>query len=348
MNFDATRTLSSIGAAVGALLLGGVLILLAGFDPVQAYAALFSGAFLEYHGLASTLVKMSPLILAGLAVAMPLRAGLFNIGAEGQIYLGGLLAAWVGLLLPAVPGWLGIIICSLAGVAGGALWGAIPGYFKAFRGVNEVIVSLLLNYVGINLVSFFVSGPLMADGAPYPYSPEIREQYWLVVMLPGTDTHLGVAIAILLAILLAFVFRRTSFGLGLSIIGHNPDAARYAGIPVRAYTVLSLAMGGGFAGLAGAFEVLGLKHRLFHLFSSGYGYDGVVVALLASGNPLMILISSMFLGGLRTGANNMQRVAGVPVTIVESLQGLLVMFVAVSLVINFSARRLGKKNGISP
>ena len=332
----AAYLLKGVWAILAALLVGSVLILLGESNPIEAYTALFSGAFFEYYGFATTLVKMSPMLLAGLAVAVPLRAGQFNIGAEGQIYLGALFATWAALYLPEVlPGWLHIIICSLAGMIGGGLWGLIPGYLKAYHDVNEVIVTLLMNYIGINLVSYFVSGPMLAEGAPYPYSDEIREALWLPYILPSTDAHLGVVIGIVFAIVLYFAFKRTSLGLSLATVGHNPAAARYAGMSVRRHIILSLAFGGALAGLAGAYEVLGLKYRLFHMFSAGYGFDGIVVALLAGGNPLLVAVAALFLGGLRSGANIMQRAVGVPTTVVEAIQGLVVIFVAASVAFRF-------------
>jgi general nucleoside transport system permease protein len=332
--------LKSVWAILAALLVGSVIILLGGADPLEAYSALFTGAFFDYHGLATTLVKMSPILLAGLAVALPLRAGQFNIGAEGQIYLGALFATWAALYLPEMPGWMHISVASLAGMLGGALWGFIPGYLKAVHKANEVIVTLLMNYIGINLVSYFVSGPMLEEGAPYPYSVEIRQELWLPIVLPGSDAHLGVVVGIVLAIVLFFVFRRTAIGLSLSTVGHNPHAARYAGMSVKRYVMLSLTSGGALAGLAGAFEVLGLKYRLFHLFSPGYGFDGIVVALLAEANPLWVAVASLFLGGLRSGANIMQRAVGVPTTAVEAITGLILIFVAASLVFRYETSYL--------
>ena len=154
--------LMSVWAVLAALLVGAVLVLIADHDPIRAYATLFHGAFLDYFGFADTLVKLSPILLAGLAVALPLRAGLFNIGAEGQIYLGALFATVLALYGPPLPGWLGILLCAAAGMVGGALWAAIPALLRAYRNINEVIVTLLMNYVGINIVNFFVSGPMMA------------------------------------------------------------------------------------------------------------------------------------------------------------------------------------------
>src|SRR5262245_30113261 len=311
----------------------------AGSDPLAAYSALFRGAFFEYHGIATTLVKMSPLLLAGLAVVLPLRASLFNIGAEGQIYLGALFATLAALYLPAMPGWLHIIICSLAGMIGGGLWALIPAYLKAWHNINEVIVTLLMNYIGINLVSYVVSGPMMEEGAPYPYSAEIDKSLWLPHILPRTDAHLGVVIGIMLAFLIYFMLERTSVGYSINTVGRNQSAARYAGMSVRQHIVWSLVMGGALAGLAGTYEVLGLKYRLFHMFSAGYGYDGIVVAFLAGSNPLLAILAALFLGGLRSGANIMQRAVGVPTTVVDTIQGLVVIFVAASLAFRFEQSR---------
>jgi simple sugar transport system permease protein len=312
---------------------------LAGSRPLAAYAALFNGAFFEYHGIATTLVKMSPLLLAGLAVVLPLRAGLFNIGAEGQIYLGALFATLAALYLPAMPGWLHIIVCSLAGMLGGALWALIPAYLKAWHNINEVIVTLLMNYIGINLVSYAVSGPMLEEGAPYPYSAEIDKSLWLPHILPRTDAHLGLVIGIVLAFLMYFVLERTSVGYSINTVGRNPSAARYAGMSVRQHIVWSLVMGGALAGLAGTYEVLGLKYRLFHMFSAGYGYDGIVVAFLSGGHPLFSILAALFLGGLRSGANIMQRAEGVPTTVVDTIQGLVIIFVAASLAFRFEQSR---------
>ena len=337
----AAYLLKGVWAILAAFLVGSVLIWLGDSDPIEAYSALFTGAFFEYHGFATTLVKVSPILLAGLAVAVPLRAGQFNIGAEGQIYLGALFATWAALYLPeTLPGWLHIIICSLAGMLGGGLWGLIPGYLKAYHNVNEVIVTLLMNYIGINLVSYFVSGPMLAEGAPYPYSDEIREELWLPLILPRTDAHLGAVVGIVFAILLYFAFKRTSLGLSLATVGHNPDAARYAGMSVKHHIMLSLAFGGTLAGLAGAYEVLGLKYRLFHMFSAGYGFDGIVVALLAEANPLWVTVAAVFLAGLRSGANIMQRAVGVPTTVVEAIQGLVIIFVAASMAFRYETSYL--------
>jgi len=327
--------LKSVWAVLLALVIGAGFIAATGHDPLTAYGVLFHGAFVDYWGFATTLVKLSPLLLAGLAVALPLRVGLFNIGAEGQIYIGALFATVVALYGPELPGVLGIPLCAAAGALGGGLWALIPAYLKAYRNLNEVIVTLLMNYIAINIVSYFVNGPMMAQGAPYPYSPEIRESLWLPYLLPRTDAHMGVLVALAAALILFFIFQRTTVGFSLATVGRNPGTARYAGMSVRRHILLSMIIGGGLAGLAGTFEVLGLKHRLFHMFSDGYGFDGIVIAFLANANPIGSAVAATFLAGLESGANIMQRSVGVPVTVIEAIEGLVVIFVAAGLAFNF-------------
>jgi simple sugar transport system permease protein len=343
--------LKSVWAVLLALLCGAVLILIAGFDPITAYRELFGSAFLDYWGFAATMAKLSPLLLAGLAVVLPLRVGLFNIGAEGQIYLGALFATLTALYGPPLPGTLGILLCVVAGMLGGALWAAVPAILKAYRDLNEVIVTLLMNYVAINLVSYAVSGPLMAPGAPYPYSEEISDSLHLPIFMEHTDAHIGALVAVLFAVGVFLVLRYTTYGYALGTVGSNPHAARYAGISVRRQIMIAMLVGGSLAGLAGTFEVLGLKHRLFHLFSDGYGYDGIVIAFLASGHPLGAVVSSTFLAGLESGANMMQRATGVPVTVVDAIKGLVVIFVAAGLAFTFQrsywARVLQRRRDMS-
>jgi simple sugar transport system permease protein len=338
--------LKSLWAVVLALLLGAAIVAVTGHNPGVAYGALIQGAVLDYWGLAATLNRLCPLLLSSLAVMLPFRAGLFNLGAEGQIYMGALGATLAALYLPQLPGVLGIALCTLTGACSGALWGAIPGWLKAVRGTNEIISSLLLNYLAINLVSYLVSGPMKEPGAPYPYSYEIPTNYHLSIILPRTDAHLGVLVAILLVLLAAFVVRRTIAGFALQVTGSNPKAGHYAGILISRYLVGAFALGGAAAGIAGAFEVLGVKYRLFHLFSSGYGFDGLVIAFLAPSNPLWLIPAAAFLAILQTGARTMQTVAGVEVTIVQVIQGLVVMFVAASM--SWRWLNVGKKSISQP
>lgn len=332
----------TIWAVLAALLCGSILFLIAGADPIQAYITLFGEAFFDYFGFGATLVKFSPIVLAGLAVALPLKAGLFNVGAEGQIYVGALFCTIAALFLPVLHPVIHLPICIAAGALGGALWAFIAGWLKAYRGINEVIVTLLLNYVGINLVSYAAGGPLMEEGAPYPYSPEVPAGLHLAYILPPTDAHAGAVVGLVVALCLALLMRHTTFGFAMSTVGNNPQAARYAGISVERQILYAMSFGGALAGLAGAFEILGVKYRLFHMFSAGYGFDGIVVAFIASANLALIPIAALFLAGLRAGAQLMQRAVGVDSTIVDAIQGLVVMFVAASLAVRFADSRWGR------
>lgn len=202
---------------------------------------------------------------------------------------------------------------------------------RAARGLNEVIVTLLLNFVALHVVSYAVSGPLMAEGAPYPYSEELPPAFRLPVLLPQTDAHAGVLFGIVLAVLIHLHFSRTTQGFALDAVGRNPRAARYAGIAVGRQMVAAMMIGGAIAGIAGGLEVIGLKYRLFHMFSAGYGYDGIIAAFMAGAQPVAAPLAALFLAGLQAGAGIMQRAAGVDATVVDAIQGLVVIAVATSL-----------------
>lgn len=318
-------------AIIAALLTGSILIATAGSDPLTAYGLLFKEAFLDYWGLSNTVVKASPILLAALAVIVPLRAGLYNVGGEGQIYMGGLFATIAALNLDGIPAFLAVPLAILASMIGGALWAAIAGVLRAWRGINEVIVTLLMNFIAIHIVSFAVSGPMLAEGAPYPYSEEIPEALRLPILLPQTDAHIGILFGLALSIAITFIFLRTSVGMALDITGRSVNAARYAGLNVERQIVWSMAAGGALAGLAGGIEILGFKYRLFHLFSAGYGFDGMVAAFMANAHPALAPLSAFFLAGLESGANLMQRAAGVDGTVVEAIVGIVVIFVAAGL-----------------
>lgn len=323
-----------------ALLVGAMLIAIAGVSPIKAYSVLFSEALLNYYGIGNTLTKMAPLLLTSLGVLVALKAGQFNIGGEGQIYMGGLGSAAIGLSMQGLPAIIHVPLALLGGFALGALWGLIPGYLKAMRGVNEVITTLLLNYVAQNLISYLVSGPLMEKNAPSPFSPAIAPSAQLPILLPQTQTHAGILIGLVATVILWGVLTFTPFGYQIEAVGQNPIAARYAGMPVRRTIMTAMALAGGLAGLAGAGEVMGLKYRLFENFSPGYGFDAIAIAILSRGNLAAVVFISLFFGALRSGASVMQRSAGVPVTVVYAIQGLTVLFIAISLVLE---RRLTVK-----
>jgi general nucleoside transport system permease protein len=325
--------LSPLIAIALSLLVGAILILLAKANPITAYTILIQESLTNYYGFGNMLTKTAPLLLSSLGVLLALKAGLFNIGAEGQIYMGGLGSALVGLFWQGIPGFIHVPLALLGGFILGAIWGLIPGYLKAMRGVNEVITTLLLNYVAINLIGYLANNPLKEPGAPSAYSSLIAESARLPIIMPQTQAHAGIFVGVLATIILWVILARSPLGYQIEAVGLNPVAARYAGMFVEATIIAVMAIAGGLAGLAGAGEVMGLKYRLFDQFSPGYGFDAIAIALLSRGNIGGILLTSVFFAILRSGANVMQRSAGVPVTVVYAIQGLTVLFIAISFAI---------------
>ena len=317
-----------------ALSLGAVLILVAGGDPLAAYWAVLQGAFGDMFGFGVTLTKMAPILLAGLGVALAIQGGLFNIGAEGQIYLGGLGAAWVGLYVTGLPSILHIPLALLASALAGALWALLPAYLRVKRGVNEVITTLLMNYIAVYGVGYVVHGPMMEPGAPYPFSPPLAETARLPLILPQADAHAGILLGLFAAVALHFMVNRTVSGYRIQAVGLNAQAAAYGGISVARTMVGVMLAAGALAGLAGAGEIMGLKYRLFDRFSPGYGFDAIAAAFLAGSQPLLVIPTSLFFGALRSGGNVMQRAVGTPVAIVIVIQGLSIFFLTLALVLS--------------
>ena len=321
----------AILAVVLALLVTAVLILIAGKNPLLAYVALLKGAFGSIDRIAFGLNKSTPYILAGLGVALCFRAKVINIGAEGQIALGGIGATAVALGGGALPGLLLMPLALLAGAACGALWAGIAAFVSLKRGVHEVLCTLLLNFVGVLLVSEVLHGRMGEPGAGFPQSPMLPRPLWLPKLLAGTDLHIGIVLAVVAAVVCHILFWRTTFGFRLRIMGASRDAARYVGISNVRQTMHVMLLAGGLAGLAGGVEVLGLHYRLIEGFSAGFGFNAVGVALLASLNPLAVLPAGLFIGFLEAGALAMQREVGVPSSLVFVIQGLTMVFVLCAL-----------------
>jgi len=324
------RAVAPLASIAAALAVSAVLIVIAGANPLQAYAAMFEGAVGGVASLSTTAVRMTPLLLTGLAVALSFRAGVFNVGAEGQLYAGAALATVVALLPLGLPSIVHLPLTLAAGFLGGALWILVPAWLRAYRGVSEVVTTLMLNFVGIQLVSYLVdplTGPVGERGASYAQSPTIPDSTTLPILIRGTSLHAGLLIGIALAIGLYLLIRYTTVGFRLRMLGGNPIAARFAGLSSSREILIVMLLSGGIAGLAGAIEVSGLRHRLYDRFSPGYGYDGIAVALLAGSNPLGVLLSAAFFGGLRAGANRMQQATGIETSIVLIIQALTILFV---------------------
>jgi ABC-type uncharacterized transport system permease subunit len=324
-------------AIVLALIVSAGFILARGADPIKAYIAMFDGAFGSFNALANTGVRASPLLLAGLGIAFGFKAGLLNVGAEGQIYAGGIAATAVGILPLSIPGWLHLLLTLIAGFIGGALWGLLPAYLRAYRGVSEIVVTLMLNYVGIQLASFMVQDytPLGASGVFYPQSHPIEPGARLPILIPGTSLHGGILLGLAFGVILHIVLRYTGFGFRTRMVGENPEASRFAGVDVKRQIFFVLLIACGLGGLAGTGEVIGLKMRLFDRFSQGLGYDAIAVALMANGDPLGTILAAIFFGALRAGAGKMQVVVGIETPIASVIQALAVLFV---IAIGFAER----------
>lgn len=320
---------STLLIVLGAFALGALLILLIGANPIQAYQALFHAAFGSVNGFAETMVKACPLLLAGLGIAVAYRAKFWNIGAEGQIYAGGITAAAVGIYVKGLPPAIHLPLTLLAGMAGGGFWGLIPGLLKAKLKVNEVITTLMLNYIVILLSAFLVHGPMRDLSSGITISPQLEHAAWLPTVIPRTRFHLGIIIAIAAAVVIWLVLQKTVLGYQIRAVGDNQRAARVAGISVEGTIVLTMILSGALAGLAGAAEVSGIQHRLVEEFSPGYGYLAIAVALLANLNPVGVIFSSVLFAALINGADAMQRAAAVPVPVIYVIEGLVILFIAV-------------------
>jgi len=301
-----------------------------GFGAVgTAYWALARGSLGSPTALSETLLRATPLILAGLAVALGFRAGLFNIGAEGQIYVGGMFATYVGINFQGLPFFVHLPLAILAGALGGALWAFIPGILKARTGAHEVITTIMLNYVAYRLVDFALRQPLFQrPDRSDPVSRFILDSATLTRIIPDLRVHWGLAIAIVAAVLVSWLLFRSTKGFEFRAVGLNPSAARYAGMSIASTIVLAMMISGALAGLAGASEILGTNHRLTPGFSPGWGFDAIALALLGGSRPLGVVAAALVFGALRAGATPMQAATGIPIDLVVVIQALVIMFIA--------------------
>ncbi len=282
---------------------------------------MFKGAFGTVSGLTQTLTKATPLLLVALGICIAFRGGVINIGGEGQIILGAISAAAVALSFPTLPGIILIPLTLGAGVLGGAVWGGIAGVLKARFGVNEILSTVMLNAIALQLMNFLLRGPMLdpeqiAAGTNIPQSATLPDQVWLLRLVPRTQLHTGLILAIVLAVVVYIFLWRTTIGYRIRAVGLNPSAARYAGIPVQRYMALAMILSGAFAGLAGAVEVTGVHHRMIEGLSGGYGFSGIVAALFGKLHPLGAIPASIIFGGLLVGADKMQRTVQVPSSLI--------------------------------
>ena len=285
--------------------------------PFDAYKSLFVGAFGSVDAIVETLVQTTPLVLGGLALAVGFKAGLFNIGAAGQITLGALGSVYVGVLLADQPGYVAIPLAVLAGLLVGGFYGFIPGFLKAVSGAHEVVTTIMLNSVANSILAALVSGPLKVPGSPSPVTRDVGNAAFPVLI--GKDGHLGLLIAVGMVWLIWWLLYRTTRGFEIRTVGANPDAARYAGMRPRLIITWTMTLSGALAGLAGVCVALGVLHKMQSSFATSIGFDSIAVALLARSNPWAIIPSALLFGAMRAGANRMQAEQGVPPELINVL-----------------------------
>ncbi len=310
-----------------ALLIGSILLLFIDVNPLEAYKYLIFGNFTNIYNIAEIFVKATPIILTGLSFTFAFRTGLFNIGGEGQMFAGAMASVFVGLKTGHLSPFIAIPLCLLAAIIAGGIWGMIPGILKGIFGSSEIIVTIMFNYVALYLISYLVDKPLRESSGFYPQTDLIGENAFLPYVVPNTRLHIGFIIAIIVSVIVYIILWKTPFGYRLRAVGHNPDGAEYSGINIRKNIIISLVISGALAGIAGFTEINGIHHRLLDNFSKNVGFDGIAAALLGGANPVGVVISSILLGMLQTGANSMQRGVGVPANIVSIIQALIIILV---------------------
>jgi simple sugar transport system permease protein len=326
-------------SVVSGFVVAGVAVVITGSDPIAAFTALFQGAFTNPRAFPETLVAMIPYIFLGLAVALGFRAGLFNIGAEGQFYLGAIFGVLAGNSLHGLPGIVQIPLALAFGMLGGFIWAAVPGLLKARFGAHEVITTIMLNYIAFQLTDFLINkGPMSDKHSTAPRTPFIDQGAQLPILISGTRLHLGLVLALLAIPIIWFLIERTTIGFRIRTVGFSQGAARAAGISVAWTLVITMGISGALAGLAGSDEILGVSHYMPSSFSVGYGFDSIAVALLARSNPWAILPSAFLFGAMRNGAAFMQLETQVSSDLISIVQAIVIMFVAAPMMVRWIFR----------
>ena len=320
---------ATVAKPIAALLLAAALIsvvlLALGASPIGVFGALYEGAFGTSLAFTDTLVKSTPLLFCGLAIAVAFEGALWNIGCDGQLLIGAVLAGAIGPLLGPWPHPIAILMMLIAGASGGAFWAGICGWLRARRDVNEVISTIMLNFVAVQILSWTVHGPLMEPSRAYPKSRPIARTAELYLYFAPSRLNLGMALAVVLAIACyAFLFH-TEAGFELRVLGRNRRAGAFFGIPIARLTFSAMAISGALAGLGGAVHVSAITHRLYETLSPGWGYEAIAVALVARLNPLAVVPSAILFGALDNGAQAMQRSQGVSPVLVQIIQALVII-----------------------
>lgn len=334
--------LPEIGAVCAAFLVGAIILWVTGHPVGDTFYHLFHGAFGSRTAIGTTLTRATPLIFTGLAFSVAYKCGLFNIGAEGQLQVGALAAAYVGFALPPMPPVIHIALALAAGAAAGVLWAVVPAVLKAKRGVHEVVTTMMLGHVGILLTRYLVFGPLKAVG-PIPHTERIVSTAELARIMPPTQLSIALFIALFLALAVYLFLWKTSLGYGIRAAGLNPTAAEAGGVPVSRSIILALLLSGALAGLGGTGEILGVFRRFVDGFSPGFGWTGIAVGLLGRLHPIGVVLAAVLFGALDVGGAAVDRATGVPRDITIFMQGMVILFIAAPRLMKFIRKRGQKR-----
>ncbi|WP_440897680.1 ABC transporter permease [Amphibacillus sp. Q70] len=319
-----------------ALIIGYFIILFSGFNPNEAYLQLIRGSLSSSSQILNTLFAATPILLTGLATTISFKAGLYNMGAEGQLYLGGFAAAYVGFTLQGLSPLIHIILALLAGIVVGALFAFIPAILRAYLKVDEMVSTLMLNYVAILFTTWLASYPFRAPGASNPETVSVANSAVIPRIFSGAQLHYGFCIALLVFVIVYIMLKKTTLGYEIESIGKNPDFSGFVGINVSKKIVIIMVISGIISGLAGSIEILGTHGKFASGFSPDYGWTGLTIALIGNLHPVGVLLGSILFGILKTGGSTMEIMTGVPRSIILVLEGLIVIFLTVNLFNNRS------------
>jgi ABC-type uncharacterized transport system permease subunit len=319
-------------AVLLAVLIGAIILLVSGANPLQAYAALLRGSFGSATAFGRTLEKATPLIFSGLAVAFAFKAGMFNIGAQGQLLLGAITAAFLGFAIHGLPAFIHMPLALIGGALAGGLYGVIPGALKAYRGAHEVITTIMLNYIAINITDYLSDGPWKD---PSPGNIVARTPVIEPSAVIGKLGHIpiGFIIAIVVAFIIWWLLQKTTVGFEIRMVGLNPSAARYAGVKVARTLILTMVISAVLAGIGGAIETQGVVGRFQPGFNTGLGFDGITVAMLGKTHPFGTIPAALLVGAMKAGSSEMQFASGVPKEITDVIQALILFFVAADVIV---------------
>jgi simple sugar transport system permease protein len=346
------------GATLLALIVGAVVMLASSplvtgaFDPslpIRTYAAIIEGSLLSVNALIDTVVFATPLILVGLAVGLGFKAGLFNIGGQGQFLMGAVAAAAAGATLANESPAIAVPLSILIGAAAGAIYGFIPGFLKAYTGAHEVVTTIMLNYIAGYVISYLITGPFRAEGASFARSPDVLNAGLPIFLNQGTghEAHIGILVIPVVVPAISWLLYRSTLGFEIRTVGANPDAARYAGMNPRLLIIFALTVGGLLSGLGGAIEILGVSGHMPAAYATNIGFDAITVALLGRATPGGILFSGLLLGAMRAGAPLMQVKAGVPVQMIDLLQGIILFFLTADIIVRYVFRMRAQRAALA-